>query len=259
MQKPIFNKKSSSTILTCLGAIGVVATAVMTAKATPEAVRRIRADSQKHHDKNPDAYTTWEAVQSAWVCYVPSALLGISTIACIVGANALNKRQQAAIVSAYTLVDSTYRQYRGKVKDFFGDEADLKIMDSIRKEPCEDVCISTYGLACSSSLDFDKDGPKDIRLFYDSFSKRYFESTVDKVLQAEYHLNRNFTFLGYIGLNDFYEFLGLEQTDFGSELGWSVASGEIYWIDFDHSKTIMDDGTECYIIDMVFEPTADCN
>lgn len=40
-------KKASPTILTCLGAIGVVVTAVLAVKATPKAMEMVKADSRK--------------------------------------------------------------------------------------------------------------------------------------------------------------------------------------------------------------------
>ena len=99
--------------------------------------------------------------------------------------------------------------------------------------------------------------PEIVRTFYDAFSQRHFESTISKVIQAEYHLNRNFMFNGVISLNDFYEFLGLEKIKIGDDLGWSNCNGDIYWIDFNHHRIDLDDGMEIFVIDMVFEPTAD--
>ena len=125
-------------------------------------------------------------------------------------------------------------------------------------EKCKEVSISSPSFISNSSLDFGEGmEPEITRTFYDSFSQRYFESTIEKVIQAEYHLNRNFMFAGVIPLNDFYEFLGLERTDFGDKVGWSSVNGDIYWIDFNHHRLTLEDGMEIYIIDMVFEPTAD--
>lgn len=126
-------------------------------------------------------------------------------------------------------------------------------------EKCKDVSIYTPGIwASPSSLDFGEGmEPEVVRTFYDSFSQRYFETTIEKVIQAEYHLNRNFMFFGTIALNDFYDFLGLEKTDFGDTVGWSSVNGDIYWIDFNHRRVTLDDGMEVYVIDMVFEPTAE--
>lgn len=264
LAKKIFNKtglcirKYSPVALSCIASIGVIVTAIMAAKATPKAVELIHADSKEKHDGDPNAYTKKEAIIAAWKCYIPAAAFGFSTIACIMGANALNRKQQAELASAYALIQNSYKKYREKLKEEYGEEAHNKIMDSIIKEKCNEVSIYTPGMLSNSTLDFGEGiEPEITRTFYDSFSGRYFESTIEKVIQAEYHLNRNFIFGGAISLNEFYEFLGLEKTEFGDNIGWSCINGEICWIDFSHRRITLDDGMEVYIIDMVFEPTSD--
>lgn len=101
-------KKASPTILTCIGAAGVVATAVLAVKATPKADSLIKADSRRNHDGDPYAATKLEAVKSCWKCYIPAAATGVATIICIFGANTLNKKQQASLASAYALVNRSY-------------------------------------------------------------------------------------------------------------------------------------------------------
>ena len=72
------------------------------------------------------------------------------------------------------------------------------------------------------------------------------------MLEAEYHLNRNWH-LGrrYLCKMSFLRFLGIEHIDCGDELGWYWSDG-IDWIDFNHHKTVLDDGLEVYVIDMAF-------
>ena len=251
-------KKYSPVGLSCIASVGVVITAIVAVKATPKAVMLIHADSERRHDGDPHAYTKTEAIAVAWKCYIPAVAIGASTIACIMGANALNRRQQAALTSAYALVRGSYKEYKDKLRELYGEEAHNAIVDSIAKEKCKDISISANGGWYDSSLDFGEGmEPEVSRTFYDSFSQRYFESTIEKVIQAEYHLNRNFMFAGVIPLNDFYEFLGLEKTELGDAVGWSSCNGDIYWIDFNHHRLTLDDGMEIYVIDMVFEPTAD--
>lgn len=251
-------KRYSPFVLSCLASVGVVATTVMAVKATPRATELIAADSREKHDGDPYAYTKKEAVMAAWKCYIPAAAFGVSTIVCIMGANALNQRQWMAMASAYALAQQSYKEYTSKVKDIYGKEAHDTIKEAIVKEKCEDVCISSPGFMAATSLDFDGSASQDVvRTFYDSFSQRYFESTIAKVIEAEYHLNRNFMFAGVISLNEFYEFLGLKKTDFGETVGWSSVNGDIYWIDFNHHKVALDSGMEVFVIDMVFEPTAE--
>lgn len=254
----LYIRKYSPVALSCVASIGVIVTAVVAVKATPKALVLIHTDSKKNHGGDPYAYTKKEAILSAWKCYIPAVAFGASTIACIMGANALNKRQQAALTSAYALVQNSYKEYKDKLKELYGEETHNAIVNSIVAEKCNEISISSPSFISNSSLDFGEGmEPEITRTFYDSFSQRYFESTIEKVIQAEYHLNRNFMFAGVIPLNDFYEFLGLERTDFGDKVGWSSVNGDIYWIDFNHHRLTLEDGMEIYIIDMVFEPTAD--
>ena len=254
-------KKTSPTILTCIGAVGVVATAVLAVKATPKALEMVRADSRKNHDGDPHAATKVEVVKSCWKCYVPAVATGAATIMCIFGANTLNRRQQASLASAYVLVSRQYNDYKRKLKELYGEEAHKKVMEALAVEQVDkDHFISAPGLVGSSSLDFE-DANEEERLFYDPISKRYFQSTISKVLQAEYHLNRNFALGGgFITLNDFYTFLGIEKIPEGDTIGWMVSDG-LYWVDFNHSKAMVDDGLngeiECYIIDVDFPPVTE--
>lgn len=248
----------SPVALSCVASVGVIITAVFAVKATPKAMQLIKTDSEEKHDGDPCAYTKKEAIASAWKCYIPAAAFGIATIACIIGANTLNRCQRAALTSAYALVQNSYKEYKDKLKELYGEETHNAVVDAIVKEKCEDVYISAPGGFYNSTLDFGESAEPEItRTFYDSFSQRYFETTIANVIEAEYHLNRNYMLGGDVTLNDFYEFLGLEKTDIGSTVGWSSCTGDILWLDFNHRLVTLDDGMEIFIIDTVFEPTAD--
>lgn len=246
-----FMKRNSATILTCIGAAGVAATAVLSATQTPKALRLIEEAKKEKGEE----LTKVEVVKAAAPAYIPAIAVGGATIACILGSNVLNKRTQASLASAYALVSSTYTEYKDKVKELYGEETHKKVMSSIAAEKAKDTNIMAYSCCSAYSMDF-KDADEEIRLFYDSFGNRYFESTISKVLQAECRLNRNFMLEGVQDLNDFYEFLGLEPTDIGKSVGWSYCD-DYYWIDFSHYKTELEDGLECYVIDMISEPTAE--
>ena len=170
----IYLRKASPTILSGLGAAGVIVTSVLAVRATPKALRKIRADSKTNHDGDPEAYNKLEAVKSAWACYIPAAISGTATIFCIFGANVLNKRQQAALTSAYALLNDSYNNYKDKLKELYGEEAHQKIVDAIAAEKAKDVYITSTGLLRNSSLDFDEHDPNDERLFYDVFFEPIF-------------------------------------------------------------------------------------
>lgn len=234
-----FINRNASTILTCAGGAGVIATAVMAVKATPKALILLEEAKQ---EKGEDL-SNLEKVQVAGLAYIPATLVGLSTIACIFGANVLNKRQQAALMSAYALLDNSYKDYKKKVEDLYGEEANGRIREELAKDKYDDEPISVED---------------NKQLFYDDFSGRYFESTMEEVLSAETKINKLLATFGGAYLNEFYEALNIPTVDYGDHLGWSafmmIETCWYAWLDFEHTKVTMDDGLECYIITMGYEP-----
>ena len=236
----IFLKRNSATILTCVGAAGVIATTVTAVKATPKALLLLdEAKAEKGEE-----LTKLEVVKIAGPAYIPSAVLGVSTLACIFGANILNKRGQASLMSAYALVDSGYKDYKKKVDELYGEEASNQVRAEIAKDKYED----------QETILVDDD----TRLYYDYYSERYFEARPYDVQTAKYELNRMLITDGCVYLNDWYTLLNLEPLQHGYDFGWGTADNmETYWqtwIDFRNEKVVMDDGLECIIISFMQDP-----
>ena len=242
-------KKASPTILSILATLGMVGTTVTAVRSTPKAIQLIKENSIKKYG-NDSEFTKKEAVASAWRCYIPSLIIGVSTVACIFGSNFINKKQKAALIGAYSLISNSYREYKEKVVELYGEETHRKIMESLAVEKAKKNNIHAQSLLTDCNL---IDGDEDIHLFYDSFSERYFESTLCRVMNAEYHFNRNFVTLSGACLNEFYDFLGIEPIKSGSDIGWAV-DDEFYWVDFTHQLVHLDGGLDCYIIDYAFPP-----
>lgn len=246
----LYLKQSSPAILTCLGAVGVITTAVLAVKSTPRASELIKADSRVNHDGDPHAYTKLEAIQSCWKCYIPATLIGLSTIACIFGANVLNKRNQASLASAYAMLNESYQRYRKAANTVYGEDADSKIKAQMAK----DTYVSADGYSVYYA-DLDPESEK--ILCYDLYSQRYFTATMAAVLNAQYHVNRNLCLRGNTTINEFYEFLGIEPINHGDEIGWSMdefMEGGIMWLDFENSQSVLDDGMECCVISALWDP-----
>jgi hypothetical protein len=159
-------KSVASTILTCLGSVGVIATAVMAVKDTPKAELLLdKAEEEKGHEP----LTKLEKVKAAAPAYIPTIITGVSTIACIFGANILNKRYQASLISAYALLDNSYKEYQNKVKELYGEDADTQLKKEIANEK------------------YDKDGfefevLEGEQLFFDLTTMRYFSAPMDEVI-----------------------------------------------------------------------------
>ena len=111
MDARLFVKRNASTILTGLGSIGVVATIITAVKATPKALRLIEEAETKKGEK----LTKWETVKLASLSCISTAGLCLATMACVIGAEILSQKRQAFLLSAYVLLDRSYKDYRRKL------------------------------------------------------------------------------------------------------------------------------------------------
>ena len=240
--KKINFKQASPLFLTAMAVVGTVATAVLAVRATPKAIEYIQLNTGYDHDGVMEVPSKEEIVKATWKYYIPAATVGLSTIICILGANALNRRQQATLAGAYALIDQAYKEYRNKAKELYGEESDQNIRTSVVKDRKDDVPKPSEGKI----------------LFFDELSYRYFESTMLDVTDAEYQLNRKFAIDGEVYLSEFYDLLGLPRTEFSEVAKWDydsyIAFCGYQWIDFEHDLVVMDDGLECYIIHIPFSP-----
>lgn len=236
-----FLKKNSSTILTVVGAAGVIGTSVLSIKATPKALSlKYEAEYSKG-----EKLTLIETVQVAWKPYIPAMLAGFSTIACIFGANYLSIKNQASLMSAYALLDNTYKEYRNIVKEKYGDDADLNVRQEIVKSKFDDNIVLNEGKT----------------LFFDYQSVRFFESTMERVMYAENAFLENFHHRGYACLNEYYDYLGIDHVDYGYQLGWfDLESNDAYnckELEFEYEKVMMKNNVECWIINTNIPATND--
>jgi len=241
-------KAASPTILSCISAVGVVATAVLAVKATPKSLKLCEALRLERVNDYQEEPTKMDYIREAWKCYIPAATVGICTIACIFGANGFNKRRQAAILSAYALLDQSFKEYKSKVSELYGDDSNNKIQNEIAKERYKN---------------FNKSTNDETLIFYEEHYGKLFERTMLQVKTAEYELNRKLALEGEVNLNYFFELLGLEKTEAGDILGWSMDSSFVFysypWIDFGHETVEMDDGMECNIINILTAPLTNFN
>lgn len=252
-------KKRSPEILTGIGIAGMVSTVVLAVKATPKAMELIKeANYQKvlEHDKYigdlPDdevvkpleSLTPIEAVKAAWKPYIPAAITGVASVACLIGANSVHVRRNAALATAYQLSTTALSDYREKVVETIGEKKENNIRDKVAKKKVEEHPANNSTIIMTG---------KGNTLIYDSHSDRYFRSDIDKIKNAVLNLNERMINGNemYISLNDFYDEIGLKHTDTGDLLGWRIDKGKI---DVRYSAQLTDDNEPCIVLDHLVPP-----
>jgi hypothetical protein len=235
-----FLRRHSPTILAIAAASGVVVTSILSAKATPKALALI---SEAEKNKGEEL-TVVETIQAGWKPYIPAVLAGASTICCIFGLKYVTAKTQASLVSAYMLLDSTFKDYREKTSALYGEDADTIIRNEVIKSK-----IKGYDLQTNTML------------FFDFNSMRYYQKTMDEVLAAEAEFLEAFHARGYACLNEYYDCLGEPRVAHGYQLGWfDIENNDPYnckELEFVYERTLIGNDVECWTISTNQPPALD--
>lgn len=251
--------KHSPEILTGIGIAGMVTATVLAVRATPKALilieeekRRVNekllAEAKKNKQENCDRIDKLkpvELIKTTWLCYIPAAVTGAISVACLVGASSVNLKRNAALATAYSLSKSTLKEYQEKVIETIGEKKEEKIRDSIAKDRLQRDPVINKEVIITG---------KGETLCYDSITSRYFKCDIEKIRKVENELNKRLISEMYVSLNEFYYEVGLRATNLGDDLGWNVNDG---LIGFEFSSQLAEDETPCLVIGYQVAPRYD--
>ena len=225
----------SPEILTGIGIAGMITTTILAVRATPKALRLIE-------DRDEEDLTPVEAVKTCWKCYIPAAVTGVASTACLIGATSVNARRKAALAAAYKLSETALAEYREQVIDTIGEKKEQVVRDKVAKKRLEDNPVGKNEIIVTGGGQ---------TKCYDHLSGRYFYSDIDRIKRAENELNRRMILDTYVSLNDFYDELGLSHIPIGDDLGWCVDKG---FIEIDFSSQLDENGAPALVIDYRVAP-----
>ena len=234
-------KRKSPEILTGVGIGGMITTTVLAVRATPEALRRIEARKRREHHKK---LTVIQTVQATWVCYIPAGVTGTVSVACLVGASVVNGRRNAALATAYSLAETTLRDYRSKVVETIGEKKEGAILDAIDHDRVE----RNPPPANTESLPMTEGAVAPVLCMDGMFPGRYFYSDAETLRRAQNKLNwqMNNGSEPYISLNEFYMEVGLPPVpEVGDDLGWRTDRG---LIELRFSSQLVNGRTPCLVM-----------
>lgn len=233
-----FMAKHSPEILIGVGITGMLTSVVLGIKATPKAIRLIKdAEEEKGEE-----LTKLETVKACWKCYIPVVATAAVSTACLIGANSVHTRRNAALATAYNLSTTALAEYSEKVIETIGEKKEEAIRGQINKDKLDKNPVEKTNVIITG---------KGNTLCCDVLFGRYFESDIDKIKRAIAELNCQLLYNNYVSLNDFYDELDLDHIDIGDDLGWSIEQGKI---DVDFGSQIASDGRPCITLEYNIAP-----
>lgn len=215
--------KNAPTILTMTGITAMASSTYWAVKATPKALAlKEKAEVEKNKKAGTfkgDKVNDWipltkvEIVQTCWRCYAPAFITGVLGAACLIGANSMNLRKNAALAAAYALSETNFKEYREKTLEEVGEKKEEKIRNAVAEEKITKNPVNTSTVLETGNGD---------TLCYDAICGRYFKSSIEKLKSALNELNMELVQDGYVSLNQYYDLIGLPDGMLGDDLGWSI-------------------------------------
>lgn len=238
-------KKHSPEILIVAGVAGAVTSAVMACKATTklndileeskEQVDKIH-EAMEHPENLPEEYTEEDGKKDLTIVYTqtavkllklygPSIVLGGLSITAILTSNNIMCKRNIAIAAAYTAVDKSFKDYRGRVVERFGKDLDRELRYNIKKEEVEETIVDEKTgkeKTIKKTIDVANDVSEFAKFFDDGCTgwTKDPELNLAFLLKQQAFANDKLKANGYLYLNEVYDMLGIPRTKAGQIVGW---------------------------------------
>ena len=238
-------QKHSPEILAGVGVVGVVASTVMACKATMklndileesketrDKIREVESNPRyeqqySHEDAKKDLVINYtQTAMKITKLYAPAVILGSASLGCLLASNDILRKRNAALSAAYMTVDKSFKEYRQRVVDRFGEEVEKEIRYNIKAEEVTSTVVAEDGSETTITETVKTMDPN----LYSDYAKFFDEASPYWQKDPEY----NFMFLksqqqyandllkarGRLFLNEVYEMLGIDKTKAGQIVGW---------------------------------------
>lgn len=259
-----FIVKNAPTILATMGAVGTVAAVIMSSDSALKAKRVMEVEEFKNQNRNlcdkylPDDADDKESIKD--ICnvmlsrgmteeeghtieysntkstlstadkaliyakaYAPTVIMTAASIFCIFGGNRISKQRIASLAGAYILKETAFDEYKQKAEEMLGKKKASEISDDIIQ-----THINQNPPTKTNTLQTSIPNPVQLSLWYDETSNRYFYSNAEYIRRAELEANRMLDKNGYVGINDVYSILGIDEIPLGDDMGWQKdMNGEV--------------------------------
>lgn len=241
-------KKHSPEILVVAGIAGTVVSAVLACKATTkvaEILDETKGTLDTIHEGmetgaiNGQEYTNEDGKKDTVVVYAqtgmklaklygPAIILGTLSITSILASNNILRKRNVALGAAYAAIDKSFKEYRGRVIERFGEQVDTELKYGIKAKKFEEIEVDPETgkekKVKKTVMVADPNLQSDYAVYFDSKSRNY-ETNPDynrMFLRAQQAFaNDKLQTRGHLFLNEVLDDLDLPRTPAGQIVGWT--------------------------------------
>lgn len=217
-------RSNSPAYLAGLAISGVIGTAYLTGRV---AYRIGRYEEKITGEIDP----IQARIKHHWKKFIPPTLVGIGTVACVVGATKIGYRRTAALTAAYSLSERAFSEYKEKVVEKLGERKEQSIRDDLAQDkvravaPTREIVLYGAGNVLCCEL----------------HTGRPFLCDMDVLKKAQNEINAKLLRDDYAYLADFYNMIGISQTSSSYDFGWK--SDKLMELEF--STVLADETRPC--------------
>lgn len=249
-------KQHSPEILIVTGIVSGVAATVMACRASTklnevlevakdevEAVRQNKEDGEVNV-VNPDTgevemvpYTEQDYRKHMFYVYLrnglrlgklygPAILLGTASIGCVLASNDIIRKRNVALAAAYTTLDNSFKEYRGRVIERFDEALDRELLYNIKTKEVEETVTNEDGTEQVVKRTVEVvEGPitSPYTVCFDETCTCWTKNAEDNkffLLMMQNQANEKLKAEGFLFLNDVLKMIGARQTQAGQIVGW---------------------------------------
>ena len=239
-------KQRSPEILVAAGVVGIVSSMVLACKASTK-VHDILEDTKEQLSQvkqvledekfSKETYSEEDAKKDTTIIYAqtgikfiklygPAIILGSLSIASILTSHNILCKRNIALAAAYTVIDKSFKDYRSRVIERFGEELDHELKYNIKAKEIEEVTVDAKGKEKTKKTTIsvvNNDGYSDYARFFDDGCTGWTKDAELNLVflrQQQDHANEMLKSRGHLFLNDVYYMLGIPKTKAGQVVGW---------------------------------------
>ena len=261
-------QKNSPTLLFGAGIAGFITTTVMASRATLKAddiLKTASDDLEKVEEVKSNAalceehgYTDDDAVKDRFYIYSrlavdlgklygPTIVVGVLSIVALTKSHRILSSRNNALMAAYAGLDRSYRAYREKIREEFGEDRERELYLDAREQT---VAVRDEETGDAKVL------PTGFRIIggraVSPYARFFDETATEWVPDSEYnwlflrnqqsYMNDMLRSRGHVFLNEVYDRLGMNRSREGAIVGWVISKDGDNYVDFgffdqDHRAT----------------------
>jgi hypothetical protein len=227
-------QKSSPQILFGAGIVGVVSSTVLACRATLKAEETLQTHQERmllvktmeitsefteKQQKKEVTIVYTKTVMEMMKLYAPAFIVGGLGIAALTSSNRILTRRNAGLAAAYKAIDTSFKQYRRRVVERFGEEVDRDLRYDAQTVEVRNEKTGRMNKVQRAG----PEGASQYARFFDPLNENWSRDPEYNLVflkcQQEY-ANQMLRARGHVLLNDVYDSLGIPRSRAGAVVGW---------------------------------------